>query len=161
MNGFRYLEDLIPRITGGQPEERQHGGAKRQEISMWVLLTQLIVLGPKQVHPQNGVDEEHEEQQAAHIEDSWQGAQQGVEQSSQTPANKIYITIYINLQITHTMSHDTLAFCFQASVQSFLKPLQITHTTSHMQCHMIVWHFAFRQLFSRFSGPAKPASGLY
>ncbi len=54
---------------------------------MWVLLTQLIVLGPKQVHPQNGVDKEHEEQQAAHIEDSWQGAQQGVEQGSQTPAN--------------------------------------------------------------------------
>ncbi len=54
---------------------------------MWVLLTQLIVLGPEQVHPQNGVNEEHEEQQAAHIEDSWQGAQQGVEQGPQTPAD--------------------------------------------------------------------------
>ena len=38
---------------------------------MWVLLSQLVVLSPKQVHPQNGVDEEHEEQQAAHVEDSW------------------------------------------------------------------------------------------
>ena len=92
--GYMYLEDLVPRVTGGQPEERQHGGAKRQEVGMWVLLTQLIILSPKQVHPQNGVDEEHEEQQAAHIEDSWQGAQQGVEQGSQTPADH-----------PHTMGH--------------------------------------------------------
>ncbi len=74
-----YLEDLVPRVTGRQTEERQHGGAKGQKVGMWILLTQLVVLGPKQVHPQNGVDEEHEEQQAAHIENSWQGAQQGVE----------------------------------------------------------------------------------
>lgn len=72
---------------------------------MWVLLTQLIVLGPEQVHPQNGVNEEHEEEQAAHIENSWQGAQQGVEQGSQTPANQLCITIYINQQITHATLH--------------------------------------------------------
>lgn len=42
---------------------------------MRIILAQLIVLGPKQVHPKNGIDKEHEEQQAAHIEDSWQRAQ--------------------------------------------------------------------------------------
>ena len=52
---------------------------------MWVLLTQLVALGAKQVHSQNGVDEEHEEQEAAHIEDSWQGTQQGIEERPQAP----------------------------------------------------------------------------
>ena len=144
--GYVYLEDLIPRIAGGQPEECQHGGAKRQEVGMWVLLTQLIVLGPKQVHPQNGIDEEHEEQQAAHIEDSWQGAQQGVEQGSQTPANKVHITIYINLQITHATSHDCLTCFFPFS--NTCRSHEQGHLCATLQVFLTVWHFAPRQAFS-------------
>jgi len=94
-----YLEDLVPRVTGRQTEERQHGGAKGQKVGMWVLLTQLVVLGPKQVHPQNGVDEEHEE------------------------LSKVLNRVLRPLQITRTTPHDYLIFS-QASVQSFLRPLQ-------------------------------------
>ena len=47
---------------------------------MWVLLAQLVAGGAEQIHAQNGVDEEHEEQQAAHIEDRWKRADQRIEQ---------------------------------------------------------------------------------
>ena len=69
------LKDLVPGVASGQPKEGQHGGRKGQEVCMGLVLAQPICWGSKQVHPQDCIDEEHEEQQAAHIEDSWQGAQ--------------------------------------------------------------------------------------
>lgn len=87
-----YLQNLIPGVTGGQPEQREHGRPKRQEVGMWVLLAQLVAGGAKQVHAQNGVDEEHEEQQAAHIEHRRQRADQGVEQRPQSPVCHSYVS---------------------------------------------------------------------
>ena len=58
---------------------------------MWVLLTQLIASSAKEVHAQNGVDEEHEEQQAAHVEHCWQGTDQSIEQCPQAPADQVNV----------------------------------------------------------------------
>ena len=82
-----HLRDLVPGIAGRQPKEGQHGGPEGEEVGMGVLLTQLIAAGPKQVHAQDGVDKEHEEEQAAHIEDCRKGADEGVEQRPQAPVN--------------------------------------------------------------------------
>ena len=80
-----HLEYLVPGVAGGQPEEGEHGGSKGQEVGMWVLLTQRIAAAAKQVHAQDGIDEEHEEQQAAHVEDGGKGADEGVEERPQAP----------------------------------------------------------------------------
>lgn len=108
-----HLQDLVPRIAGGQPEQRQHGGTKGQEVGVWVLLTQLVASSAEEVHAQNGVDEKHEEQQAAYIEHRWQGTDQGIEQCPQAPADHVKV---LHAPVTGSGKTDASGFrqCVEA-----------------------------------------------